>query len=434
MATYAGQPSSFYASTGGKPVEGAWYSGRRYLGGQLLAPGEYEPGKVTSAEVIAQTNPANVQYVTEQRAQARLPPPPSSADQVNPYLYAFQQDLLKSSQAPEVRVPTMEELKTKLAPTTPYPEPLKRVEELGKLRTEYGVADLEQSLTTIKDQIKGEQDLLREQRGIEEGKPVPMGVIAGRITEEERVANIRLDALGRQQSRIVDELNTKYNVINQIMTLQGLDYGDAVKRYETEFDINLKMYDLIAGVRREARSAFEYDQTAAKANLQIYANAAISGNIDYNSLGTDQKLMIAKLEVQSGLPVGFISSIRKDPKADIIFTNTNEGVTQVGFRNADGSISVKSYGTRVSSTVSDAKNIRSQFSSAATPGVGNNFPDLVELFANTMSLEDIYQAYANSKMGIKYGNPKEDKRVIRMVYKVARGDISEDEAREKLGY
>ena len=422
------------------------------IGGTFGEPGVIHPsssqvgaGQAVSKEVIAQTAPQNVAYIEAERAkvglppppssaEVRLPPPPSSADQVNPYLNAFQQDLLKSSQAPEVRVPTMKELKTELAPTTPYPEPLKRVEELGKLRTEYGVADLEQSLTTIKDQIKGEQDLLREQRGIEEGKPVPMGVIAGRITEEERVANIRLDALGRQQSRIVDELNTKYNVINQIMTLQGLDYGDAVKRYETEFDINLKMYDLIAGVRREARSAFEYDQTAAKANLQIYANAAISGNIDYNSLGTDQKLMITKLEVQSGLPVGFISSIRKDPKADIIFTSTNEGVTQVGFRNADGSISVKSYGTRTPSSVTDAKNTRLQFGVAATPGAGNNFPDLVESFANRMSLEEIYQAYANSTMGIKYGNPKEDKRVIQLTYKVARGEMSEDEAREELGY
>ncbi len=51
------------------PEEGKWYDSRRYLNGQLLASGEYEPGKQTSAEVIAQTNPANVQYVQQQQQE-----------------------------------------------------------------------------------------------------------------------------------------------------------------------------------------------------------------------------------------------------------------------------------------------------------------------------------------------------------------------------
>ena len=433
MATYAGQPSSFYASTGGKPVEGAWYSGRRYLGGQLLAPGEYEPGKVTSAEVIAQTAPENVAYITQERAKVGLPPPPSSADQVNPYLSNLQNSLFNASTAPEVKIPTMEELKTQLQPTTPLPEPLERVARFEELRLDYGVAALEESLNTIKDQVRREEDLLREQRGLEEGKTVPLGVIQGRITEEERQANVRLDALGRQQSRIVDELNTKYNVINLYMQLESLDYNDAVDRYEKEFTRNLQMYDIIAGARREARSAFESDRDAARANLQIYANAAISGNVDYNSLSSDQKLMISKLEIQAGLPVGFISSVKKDPGADILFTTSNEGITQIGFRNADGTVRVESYGTRISSgTISDTKALRNQFDSSATIGSGNTFPDLVEQYAPVMSLEEIYQAYANSEMGKQYGSPKEDTRVLKLVYDVARGNKTEEEARYEL--
>lgn len=72
---YAGKPSSFYSTTGGKPVEGAWYSGQRYLNGQLLAPGEYEPGKMTSKEVIAQTNPNNVSYIDSQVKANQLQAP-----------------------------------------------------------------------------------------------------------------------------------------------------------------------------------------------------------------------------------------------------------------------------------------------------------------------------------------------------------------------
>ena len=274
---------------------------------------------------------------------------PKTQEEVTPFLNEYQQNLLKTTQAPEVRVPTIEELKTTLAPTVTAPEPLKRVEELAKLRTTYGVSDLETTLSALKKQEQDEMANLRTQRGIEEGKPVPMGVIAGRIGEEERVAQQRMDAITRQKAVVVDELNTKYNIINQFLQLEGLDYNDAVKRYEDEFDRNVKMYDVILGQQREARSALQQVQDTARANLQIFTNAATSGSITYNTLSSDQKLMINKLEMQSGLPIGFISSIRKDPKSDIVFTSSNEGVTQVGMRNADGTISVQSYGTRTPS-------------------------------------------------------------------------------------
>jgi hypothetical protein len=51
------------------PQEGGWYDARRYLRGQLLSPGEYEPGKMTSNEVVAQTNPANIEYIKQQQQQ-----------------------------------------------------------------------------------------------------------------------------------------------------------------------------------------------------------------------------------------------------------------------------------------------------------------------------------------------------------------------------
>jgi len=349
MADYAGKPSSFYSTTGGVPVEGAWYSGQRYMGGQLLAPGQDQPGHQVSNEVIAQTNPNNVAYVQKQQQNYQAPSQPTTPttkESVTPYLNDYQSSLYNASTSPEVRVPTMEELKTTLAPSTELPSLLNRTEEFTKLRTEYGVADLESTLTNLKKQEQDEIALLRTQRGLEEGKPVAMGVIAGRISEEERVAQERVDAIVRQKAVVADELNTKYSVINQLMNFKSLDYNDAVARYEDEYNRNLKLYDVILGQQKEARSAYEYAQTSARANLQIYVNSAINGNIDYNSLSPDQKLMINKLEMQSGLPVGLISSIKKDPKADIVFTTTNEGVTQIGMRNPDGTISVQSYGTR----------------------------------------------------------------------------------------
>jgi hypothetical protein len=359
MATYSPKSLGIKAPAGGFQT-GGWYSGRQFWGGTLSEPGQIHPssnqpgaGQAVSKEVIAQTSPANVPYIAQEQAKPLATP--SSPDQVTPYLNAYQQDLLKTSQAPEVRIPAVGELKTALAPTTPYPTPLKRVEELGRLQTEYGVSDLEARLKGLKAQEDEAIAALRIQTHTEEGKPVPLNVIAGRVSEATRQAQENLDFIGRQKSRVVDELNTKYNVINQIMTLQGLDYNDAVKRYETEFNISLKMYDLIAGARREARSAYEYDQTAARANLQIYANAAISGNVDYTSLGVDQKLMISKLEIQSGLPIGFISSIKKDPKANIIANWESEGQYHILTANPGGGSPVlQTFGTKSGTKVKES--------------------------------------------------------------------------------
>jgi hypothetical protein len=60
-------------TTGGKAVEGAWYGGQRYMNGALLPVGQYEPGKMTSNEVIAQTNPANVAYIENLKASSIQP-------------------------------------------------------------------------------------------------------------------------------------------------------------------------------------------------------------------------------------------------------------------------------------------------------------------------------------------------------------------------
>ena len=344
--------------------EGGWYEGRQYIGGSFSQPGQIHPqstqqgaGQQVSKEVISQTSPGNVAYIDEQRKKA-ITQQPQTKEDVAPYLANFQDSLFKTASAPETKIPTMEELKTELAPDIDRPDILNRTEEFENLRAKYGVTDLEKSLTDLKAQQDDLYASLREQKFTEEGKPVAMGVISGRISEEERQYNERADYIGRQVARVTDELNTKYNVINAYMNFMGLDYQDAVKAYDSEFQSNLQMYDIITGAKKEARSAYEYDQTAARANLQIYMNAVTSGNIDYGSLSTDQKLMVQKLEVQSGLPVGFMSSLKMDKDADILFTTSNEGVTQVGFRNADGSISVESYGTRVPGKQSDSDELK----------------------------------------------------------------------------
>lgn len=324
-------------------TQGGWYEGKQYWNGQLGAPGVVmDPsasgyGKSVSNEVIAQTNPDNVAYIQSLKA--------NTTEAVTQDINNFQSNLFASSSRPETKVPTMAELKSTLAPSTPAPEPLNRVAKFEELRTSQGVADLEKTLTDLKAQEEQVNANLRIRKAGEEGKPVAMGVISGRVSEVEKQERENLDFVQRQKSRVVEELNTKYNVINTYMNFYGLDYADSVNRYDKEFQQNIDMYQIITGRQDAQMDSWEKDRANASANLTLMMNAVTAGNMDYSSMSADQKLMVSKLETQAGMPIGTMASIKADPKANILFTTTDSGVTQVGFRMPDGTVSVQSYGT-----------------------------------------------------------------------------------------
>ena len=291
----------------------------------------------------------------EQGGQGTTLAAPTSASQVPDYLKSFQDIAFKTLEA----IPTEQELTEKITPTTPLPAPISRLDILERKREDLGVGDLETSLTDLKNEERQILATLREQRGIEEGKPVALGVIQGRIGEEERQAQTRLDFINVRKATAIDELNTAYNTINTYVQYAGLDYQDAVQAYESEFGRNLQVQKTLSGFREEAfgivKGTVQILEKArqdridnARANLTTMVNAITGGNVVYDELPADQKLQIQKLEIQSGLPVGTISSMKEkvDPKADVVFTASNEGVTQIGFRNPDGTIRVESHGVR----------------------------------------------------------------------------------------
>lgn len=257
------------------------------------------------------------------------------------YLQSFQETAMKSlSELKPPEVPTFEKLKNNLTPDTPAPTPINRVATREALRTSLGVADLETELNTIKTEETRITDELRALTGSEEGKPVALNVISGRISEEERVAQQRLDAVIRQKNSVINELNTKYNVINTYVQDLGLDYQDAVEAYNTDFERNYKIQSMVTDM---ANTSFDqrlnilktgWDMTMdtvqlqqqikqqnidnARANLSTMVNAITSGNMTYDGMSSDQKLQVQKLEIQSGMPVGTIASMGLSTKDKIL--------------------------------------------------------------------------------------------------------------------
>ena len=267
-------------------------------------------------------------------------PKMNNTQDVSSFLNAFQN--AGSNAVPPA--PTFDELKSQITPSTPAPAPINRVELRQQLMDKYGVGALTDNLNSLRDQQRQLQTQFQVQVDAETGKPVPLSVIGGRISEEQRQNNEKLAVVTNQIASVTDQINSAQSVISTYIQDAGLDYNDAVTKYNTELSSNLQIYSLLRGLRQDELDQKKFNQDVARSNLTMYVNAVTKGNLDYTTLSPDQKLQISNLELQAGLPVGFISSIKKDANADILFTTSNNGVTQVGFRNADGTISVQSYG------------------------------------------------------------------------------------------
>lgn len=360
-------------------------------------------------------------------------PAPQPAQDINQFLEKYQDEIMSSvAQKPETRVRTPEEIKAMVEPSVGLPGVLDYKQMFTGYRDEYGVSDLEQALTGL----KAEEDELvagfRQQRTAERGKPVALNVIAGRIGEEERAYLERQDYLTREKSQVTNELTTKYNLISQLMGFERQTYQDTVEKYENEFNRNIKMYDILRGEERDALSDYERSIDRAKSNLTIFANAVTAGNLSWDNMDDSQKVLISKLEAQSGMPLGFISSLQMSMADRLISVNEKTGeALMIG---EGGQFNVVQTGmTPTPTAVTGTDVVKESFTQAATTGSGNTFPDLIEKFANTMTLEEIYTAYTGSEMGQQYGNPIESPKHMQVLYKVAKGEMTEDEGREELG-
>jgi len=80
MAVYSPESLNIKPPAGGFKV-GGWYAGRQYWAGTLSEPGAIHPqsdqpgaGQPVSPEVVAQTDPRNIQYIEEQKRKAAAAP------------------------------------------------------------------------------------------------------------------------------------------------------------------------------------------------------------------------------------------------------------------------------------------------------------------------------------------------------------------------
>lgn len=323
--------------------QGAWYDGQQYWGGTLSNRGQINSlsnqqgaGQMVSKEVVAQTNPNNVGYVF------------GNAGDMTGYLNSIQNGIYSGYDVPGVQSTDqiLSDLKKSgLLPTTSAPKAPDLVGTYQNLTQSAGVQKIQSDIADLKAQ----QDEIAAQalvnKHAEQNKPVAQNVIEGRITQEQQQAQDQYDFIGRQLSRKTDELNSALTNIQAIMTYTQQDYTNAETSYNDQFQQAISTINLIHGIQQDQKNDVQRATDNARANLQIFMNAITNGNISARNLPADQQAQLNKLEVQAGLPVGFMQSLQMDPSKSILYTGkTDSGQIQVLMRNPDGSISTQLYG------------------------------------------------------------------------------------------
>ena len=193
--------------------------------------------------------------------------------------------------------------------------------EFEALRARYQVDPLESQLSSVNRQITDLMTLADKALRDEEKAMAPTAVI--RLKQQRMGAefNQKLTAFNLQRKTIIDELNSKYDTINNIMQLKKKDYRMARDDYEREFNRQLTLYRLLTDekewqYKQDIRQIEREDQAAERTRRTALANWQVTSDIiqenlrlgilpSFAELPEEVKISLRELELQAGLPAGF---------------------------------------------------------------------------------------------------------------------------------
>lgn len=362
---------------------GGWYNGRQYWNGQVGDPGvivnptQQGSGQAVSAEVNAQSataqgkTPQQFQtYLQEQTQQQTAQPTGQTAPNL-PGQPGFNAGAGGGGGGG-----------AGVGFTAPPPIDLPGIYK--NLSDQAGLSDLEKSISDKTQSFNSAQSKINDNPFLSEA-----------------------DRVGRIQ-KLQNDFNNDIANDNNTLAMKKADI-------QTQIDIQTKQFDI--------------NSTAAKQALDTFTTLLQSGALN-NASGQD----IANITSATGLSSQTIMSAVDAQKAKNVQTSviqyddgTNQGFAVINSQTGEiisKQVVSNSKPTKGNSTTSNNQNILEQFNSDTTSIQGQKingtyvgqFPQLVMQYASSMSLQDIYKAYANSPLGKKYGTPTESSQDIKQIY------------------
>ena len=273
------------------------------------------------------------------------------------------------------------------------------------LRSEQGVGAVEGQLNTLNKTIADKEASLREGMYNVEGKLKPMELIGTEQRELARQGQEAMDELTRRKATLVDELNTKYSLIETTMNLRKMDYEAARGRYESDFNLQLKLLDIVEG--REDKEE-NLALSAAKANWATMTSMIASGLKDgsilsYDGLSDEIKTNIRKMEIAQGLPAGFTSQVMNnvDKEKTIKSVITSSDKTQATYLYDDGTSQVFNTGLTAEGDEID-KEASYKAGLLTEKDGGMPYEDAIRDYGSVLDLDYIDRLYGRGKyIGVK---------------------------------
>ena len=217
---------------------------------------------------------------------------------------------------------------------TATPKAPSMAEQFATQRANLGVGDKETQLSNINAEIAKLDNEFATLSDEETNRKVSVLQINRRKTDQQiKYESARRD-LDTKKNVIVNELNQKYSVIENIMKYAGMDYDNAQQDYNTKFNQAIALTNLIKGVEDSAKSDAERKSDNARANLQVMMTQ-LKGK-DYPALDSATQADIKNMELQAGFPAGFTQFISEA---------VDEPVVSIGseFTDANGNRQVPVY-------------------------------------------------------------------------------------------
>jgi len=209
-----------------------------------------------------------------------------------------------------------------------------------KLRTAGKIPEIETELTSVRNEKQLVIDELNKyRRGLEGIAGGTVSIFAGKEGEAARIAQDRLDVLNRQESLVVDKLNSKNKYIETVMNLTGQDYDNARQTYNDEYNKNLQIQQIY---NKEVNET----QQDAQAYLTSVTNLISNSGKSWADIDEGMKADIYNYELKAGWAPGTLAAFaRSKPKANVVATSTgydadgNQMVTIISDENGQIKVS-----------------------------------------------------------------------------------------------
>jgi len=442
--------------------QGGWYEGRQYWGGTFSQPGQIhpqsdQPGAGGDAPTFSS---ADTDFIQQERISAnQIQAPtqislPSSTAQ-SEFVIGLTAEADQAKTALDAALTRQKgEIDTKLTGlrekeketldkvgtlVSPFREELEKTER-DRLFINQNFEE-NQTLVNELDQLLTEgNDLIRQQQEVTGLAAVrnpriqkSMDDVAARSGVIEAVINARNG-----------QISVAENMIDRTMAAIAGDRADQISYYETILNLNRQdIISLDSTSKKLAQEQLDIKKgDLARANATVdYIKQLLIDPATAALMGEGGvKLTDSVEQINSKLTQATYAREVRDMSNEMVLDGAQAVISPKGVPKDELRVLTDSKGRKHYYKVE--KKLDGRVGTASERAIERvtdtisdqavNFADVVVGYANQLTLSEIYSAYNQSEMGQKWGRPGESSNEIALLYKWARGEITENEYRVAL--